>query len=155
MGCSYQGTALAGFCLRSLNIGVNRNRFVRFSHKSPGSPVTPVKEKLGKRGAASSHHVTPLKIVFSPKHGYSVMKVESPRKRKLEVIEIKDDEVIMNTTPKQRKIDDFSVVQLSNLKLKIRRSTRLLRGSSSDQHGSVFLDFPTYRTGVPKEGSSR
>ena len=147
MGCSYQGTALA--------VSLLQKSLVRFSHKSPGSPVTPIKEKLGKRGAASSHHVTPLKIVFSPKHGYSVMKVESPRKRKLEVIEIKDDEVIMNTTPKKRKIDDFSVVQLSNLKLKIRRSTRLLRGSSSDHHGSVFLDFPTYRTGVPKEGSSR
>ena len=81
-----------------------------------------------------------------------MVKTENQRKRKPEIIEIKDEEFVLNKSPKKRKIDDdYTVVQLSDLKLKIRRSTRILRGTSSDQHGSVFVDFPTYKDGSQKD----
>lgn len=77
------------------------------------------------------------------------MKVENQRKRKLDYAENKEDEIAVSRAQKKAKINDvYTVVQLSDLKLKIRRSTRLLRGTDLNQHGSMFVEFPTYKDGL-------
>ena len=85
-----------------------------------------------------------MKIVFSHKTGDAVMKLKKNSHGKAE--EISNDKVMITKTPKRKRINELSAVQLDEFKVKIRRSTRLLRKANSDKHGFAFVDFPTYRT---------
>ena len=60
--------------------------------------------------------------------------------------EISNDQVMITKQPKRKRVNELSVLHLEDLKVKIRRSTRLLRQASSDKYGFAFVDFPTYKT---------
>ena len=108
---------------------------------SPRSPrTTPSKSPLSK----NVH--SPLKVIFRPRNCLSDVKTEKLGNGKSDLLESKDDQLVLNKTPKKRCIgDDCIVMQLDEFKLKVRRSTRLLRSTSSDQYGSVYVAFPTYK----------
>ena len=110
----------------------------------PPSPRTPRKKDDTIAGITQRKNVTPLKITFSHKTGDAVMKLNKYPHGKAE--EISNDKVMITKIPKRKRVNELSVVQLDDLKVKIRRSTRLLRQANSDTHGFAFVHFPTYRT---------
>ncbi len=93
---------------------------------------------------AGQKQVTPLKIIFSPRAGYSVVKSEDSRNQ-TESVKKDNDDFVLKKAPRRRCVDDYSVVWMSELTMKIKRSTRVLRGPGFDQQGSVYVDFPIFK----------
>lgn len=108
------------------------------------SPRTLRKKDNKRAGITPRKNPTPLKIIFSHKTGDGVMKMNRSPHGTAE--EISDDEVTITKPPKKIRVNELSVVQLDDLKMKIRRSTRLLRQARSDKYGFAFVEFPTYKT---------
>lgn len=62
-------------------------------------------------------------------------------------MDVDDEEIVLNRQPRKRKLEeDLNVTEVNDLKLKVRRSCRLLKGKSSGSCvGSVYIDFPMYK----------
>eukprot|EP00794_Sanderia_malayensis_P005352 gene5352-6023_t len=98
----------------------------------------------------SKHQVTPLKIIFSPRAGYSVVKHETTEKitnqHNHATEEHHDDRVIVTKMlPRRRSFDDYSVVWMSELTMKVKRSARILRETGRGHGGSAYVEFPVFK----------
>ena len=111
-------------------------------------PTTDCSKAQTKENSGTETVSSPSKTTLNPRDGASAVKTENTRRRKTHLLKFQDDDLILQKALKRRKLANNSVVvRLNGVNLKIRRSTRLLRSTSSDQHGSVYVDFPTYKNG--------
>ena len=133
----------------------NGSKENRKTSRPPKANSRQSKKRVTLKSPAVKRRTTP-KIVVSPsKRNYNLRKAGEKRQRPV----TKENEVCLHSLPKRRRIDEFDVVQVGDLKMKIRRSTRILCNSNTSNRcptGSAYVDFPVFEQSNPSsEPTSR